>query len=165
MKGFLKGVREFGGNFVYALSLIMGASRLYFFLAALMCALSGLYGVVQAVFLRLWKRRPDFADEAHAKHWLLRLAINESKRLLCSPWRRNEPLDEHEELPLPSPAHRELLDAVLRLKPKYRTAIYLHYYEGMSTQEIADALGLPQNTVLTHLRRAREQLKSEWTED
>ena len=35
MKGFLKGVREFGGNFVYALSLIMGASRLYFFLAAL----------------------------------------------------------------------------------------------------------------------------------
>ena len=52
MKGFLKGVREFGGNFVYALSLIMGASRLYFFLAALMCALSGLYGVVQAVFLK-----------------------------------------------------------------------------------------------------------------
>ena len=120
--------------------------------------------VVQAVFLRLWKRRPDFADEAHAKHWLLRLAINESKRLLCSPWRRNEPLDEHAELPLPSPAHGELLDAVLRLKPKYRTVIYLHYYEGMSTQEIADALGLPQNTVLTHLRRAREQLKIQLTE-
>ena len=121
--------------------------------------------VVQAVFLRLWKRRPDFDGDAHAKHWLLRLAINESKRLLCSPWRRNEPLDEHEELPLPSPAHRELLDAVLRLKPKYRTVSYLQYYEGLSTQEIADALGLPQNTVLTHLRRAREQLKSEWTED
>ncbi len=120
--------------------------------------------VVQAVFLRLWKRRPDFDGEAHAKHWLLRLASNESKRLLCAPWRRNEPLDEHAELPLPSPAHGELLDAVLRLKPKYRTALYLHYYEGLSTQEIASVLGMPQNTVLTHLRRAREQLKAEWTE-
>ena len=105
--------------------------------------------VVQAVFLRLWKRRPDFESDAHAKHWLLRVA----------------PLDGCADLPaLPSPAHRELLDAVLRLKPKYCTALYLHYYEGLSTQEIAAVLHVPQNTVLTRLRRAREQLKTEWTE-
>ena len=36
--------------------------------------------------------------------------------------------------------------------------------ERLSTEEIADALGIPRNTVLTRLRRAREQLKSEWTE-
>ena len=120
--------------------------------------------VTQAVFLRLWRRRPDFESEAHAKHWLLRVTVNESKRLLCSPWRRSEPLDGCEALPLPSPEHRELLDAVLRLKPKYRTALYLYYYEGLSTQEIASVLGIPQNTVLTHLRRAREQLKIQLTE-
>ena len=121
--------------------------------------------VVQAVFLRLWKRRPDFESDAHAKHWLLRVAINESKRLVCAPWRRVQPLDGCAELPaLPTAEHRELLDAVLRLKPKYRTALYLHYYEGLSTQEIAAALSIPQNTVLTRLRRAREQLKQEWTE-
>lgn len=121
--------------------------------------------VVQAVFLRLWKRRPDFESDAHAKHWLLRVAINESKRLVCAPWRRVQPLDGCAELPaLPTAEHRELLDAVLRLKPKHRTALYLHYYEGLSTQEIAAALSIPQNTVLTRLRRAREQLKQEWTE-
>ena len=120
--------------------------------------------VTQAVFLRLWKRRPDFESDAHAKHWLLRVAINESKRLLCSPWRKSEPLDGCEAMTLPSAEHRELLDAVLRLKPKYRTVIYLHYYEGLSTQEIASVLGIPQNTVLTHLRRAREQLKLQLTE-
>ena len=121
--------------------------------------------VTQAVFLRLWKRRPTLENEQHAKHWLLRVTINESKRILCAPWRKSEPLDDYENLPaLPSLAHSELLDAVLRLKPKYRTAIYLHYYEGLSTEEIAAVLGIPQNTVLTHLRRAREQLKMEWTE-
>ena len=120
--------------------------------------------VTQSVFLRLWKRRPDFASDAHAKHWLLRVTINESKRLLCAPWRKTETLDGLEELPLPSPEHREMLDAVLRLKPKYRTAIYLHYYEELSTEEIAAVLGIPRNTVLTHLRRAREQLKLDWTE-
>lgn len=117
------------------------------------------------MFLRLWKRRPDFESDAHAKHWLVHVAINESKRLVCTPWRRVQPLDGCAELPaLPSAEHRELLDAVLRLKPKYRTMLYLHYYEGLSTQEIAAALGIPQNTVLTRLRRAREQLKQDWTE-
>ena len=84
---------------------------------------------------------------------------------MCARWRKAESLDDGREVPaLPSEAHRELLDAVLRLKPAYRTVVYLHYYEGMRTQEIADALRIPQNTVLTHLRRAREQLKIEWTE-
>ncbi len=120
--------------------------------------------VTQAVFLRLWKRRPDFESEAHAKHWLLRVAVNESKRLLRAPWRRTTSLDDCETMELPSPEHRDLLDAVLRLKPKYRTALYLYYYEALSTDEIAAALGLPRNTVLTHLRRARELLKKQLTE-
>ena len=120
--------------------------------------------VTQSVFLRLWKRRPDFESDAHAKHWLIRVTVNESKRLLCAPWRKCEPLDGLEALPLPSPAHQELLDAVLRLKPKYRTVIYPHYYEGLSTEEIAAALGMPRSTVLTHLHRARQQLKLDWTE-
>ena len=121
--------------------------------------------VTQAVFLRLWRRRPTLESEEHARRWLLRVTVNESKRLLCAPWRKTESLDGCESLPsLPSTTHRELLDAVLRLKPKYRTAIYLHYYEGLSTEEIAATLGIPQNTVLTHLRRAREQLKLDWTE-
>ena len=121
--------------------------------------------VTQAVFLRLWKRRPALETDAHAKYWLLRVTINESKRLLCAPWRLAVPLDsETDAAALPSSEHRELLDAVLRLKPKYRAAIYLYYYEGLSTEEIAHMLNVPRNTVLTHLRRAREQLKFELTE-
>lgn len=120
--------------------------------------------ITQAVFLRLWKRRPVFQDEAHAKYWLLRVTVNESKRCLCSPWRRSESLETCEVPALPSHAHREMLDIIERMKPKYRTALYLYYYEGLSTEEIAGVLKIPRSTVLTHLRRAREQFKQEWTE-
>ena len=120
--------------------------------------------VAQSVFLRLWKRRPEFDSEAHAMRWLIRVAINESKRLLCSPWRNAAPLEEQEERAAEPESHRELIDALDRLKPKYRTALYLYYYEGFSTKEIAETLSVPQNTVLTRLKRARELLKQELTE-
>jgi len=120
--------------------------------------------VAQAVFLRLWKRRPDFDGETHAKRWLIRVAINESKRLLCAPWRSASPLEEQIERAAEEDAHRELLDALRQLKPKYQTVIYLFYYEGFSTKEIAETLSIPQGTVLTRLKRAREQLKNELTE-
>jgi RNA polymerase sigma-70 factor (ECF subfamily) len=47
----------------------------------------------------------------------------------------------------------------MELPKKYRMAIYLHYYEGYSTQEIASLLRIPKNTVCSHLKRGRELLK------
>ena len=119
----------------------------------------------QNVFLKLYRSKTDFTGPDHVKHWLLRVTINACKKAALSPWRRMEPIETcAEAFQMPSAEHAELLDAVMRLKPKYRTAIYLHYYEGCSTQEIAKLLGVPQNTVLTHLRRARQALKEELTE-
>ncbi len=121
--------------------------------------------VTQTVFLRLLRAKKPPEEEAHVRHWLLRVTINESKRLLCAPWRRHEaPDDGVEAAALPSEEHAELLDAVLRLPPNYRTAICLHYYEGCTAEEIGRLLGVPRATVLTWLRRARERLKKEWTE-
>lgn len=104
------------------------------------------------------------------KYWLLRVAANESKKLLRAPWRRRcEPLEGNEmylaESPPPSEEHAALMDAVLRLKPKYRAAIYLFYYEDCTTEEISKLLGIPRATVLTHLRRAREALREELTKE
>ena len=121
--------------------------------------------VTQTVFLRLLRAKRQPEDGAHVKHWLLRVTINESKRLLLAPWRRHVGLEScTEAFTLPATEHAEVLDAVLRLPPKYRTAIYLHYYEDCTAQEIAELLGIPRSTALTHLRRARELLKQELTE-
>ena len=51
------------------------------------------------------------------------------------------------------------------LEAKYRVVIYLYYYEGYDIREIAGLLQLPQGTVGTRLRRARQQLKKYLSEE
>ncbi|MFR9036688.1 MAG: sigma-70 family RNA polymerase sigma factor [Ruminococcus sp.] len=43
--------------------------------------------------------------------------------------------------------------------PKYRDSIYLYYFEELSVQEIAELTNIKENTIKTHLKRGREQLK------
>ena len=125
--------------------------------------------VTQNVFLKLYREERAFESEAHVKHWLLRVAVNECKKILRAPWRRCAPIEGNETYlpasPPPSEEHAALMDAVLRLKPKYRAAVYLFYYEDCTTEEIAKLLNIPRATVLTHLRRAREALREELTKE
>ena len=51
------------------------------------------------------------------------------------------------------------LDAVMRLPEKYKDVVYLHYYEGYRTEEIARMLGAPPSTIRNRLRDARALLK------
>ena len=51
------------------------------------------------------------------------------------------------------------MQAVHKLTQNYRTVIYLYYIQGYDTAEIAQILGVSQNTVLSRLARARKQLK------
>jgi RNA polymerase sigma-70 factor (ECF subfamily) len=48
---------------------------------------------------------------------------------------------------------------VLRLPAKYKDCVYLHYYEGYKTAEIANMLGVPASTIRNRLRDARGLLK------
>jgi RNA polymerase sigma-70 factor (ECF subfamily) len=52
-----------------------------------------------------------------------------------------------------------LLTALRRLPLDLQTALELHYWEELSTSELAEVLGIPQGTVKTRLFRAREQLR------
>ena len=123
--------------------------------------------VMQTVMLKLFEYDKEFESEAHLKHWLLRVAVNESRRLLRSFWRsRAVPLDEQWDAPVSDdPAKRELFQAVMGLETKYRLTIYLYYYEGCSVKEVAAALHANPSTVQTWLQRARERLRRELSEE
>ena len=47
----------------------------------------------------------------------------------------------------------------MTLDPKYRSVIYLHYYEGYQVKEIAGMFGKTENAVSTYLRRGRNKLR------
>ena len=107
--------------------------------------------VTQNVLLRLLRSTKPFESEEHMKHWLLRVAVNESRKLLRSFWRRHAvPLDEWRDAPVfQDPAQSELFQAVMALDAKYRLTIYLYYYEGCSVSETAAALRAKPSTVQT----------------
>lgn len=123
--------------------------------------------VMQTVLLRLYECKKDFESEEHVKHWILRVAVNESRRLLRSFWRRTSvPMEEWQESAvLEDPAKAEVLEAVMALEPKYRLAVYLYYYEGLSVAETAAAMRANVSTVQTWLLRARARLRKELSQE
>ena len=44
--------------------------------------------IVQEVLLKLYRSDTAFESEAHLKHWLLRVAVNQCKKISLSAWRR-----------------------------------------------------------------------------
>ena len=54
----------------------------------------------------------------------------------------------------------DLYDAIDLLKPKYKTVIILKYFDDMKIEDISYVLNIPENTVKSHLKRAKESLSS-----
>lgn len=118
--------------------------------------------VCQNVFLALLTEKKDFQSDDHLKNWLIRVTINECKKELRSVWHKKESLDDHiPSVSFTDPQHSDLYYSVMALPRHYRVPLYLHYYEGYSTDEIGELLKLPGATVRTRLRRARQLLQNE----
>jgi len=112
--------------------------------------------VCQNVFLKLM--RQSNIDPGKEKSWLMRVTANECRSLLRSHWwKTTVSLDEH--IAVEPPEMNDVLQSVLALEPKYRVVVYLHYYEMLSTEEIASLLHITRSAVTTRLSRARKMLK------
>ena len=121
--------------------------------------------IVQETLLRLWNRREPFACETHAKHWLIRVALNLCKNVFRAPWRKLTSLDELDTAAVfDTPEQGALYAEVMALPEKYRTVLYLFYYEDYSVKEVAQLLGISESAVTTRLSRARQALKTKLTE-
>lgn len=133
--------------------------------------------ITQETFLRIVTSQHRLRLDEPVKPYLFRIALN-----LCRDWARKkhpvlfadltrvEPDPAAEDLfvdDAPEPweeiAHAELQarlsDAVKQLPAHYQAVIVLRYTEDFSYAEIAQAVDLPLNTVRTHLRRAKQQLR------
>lgn len=115
---------------------------------------------VQETFYRLINKKPRFKSAEHEKAWLIRTAANICKDELKHWRRRCDDIDEHTELRTEDSIETDdILGSVMELPDKYKTVIYLYYYEGYNSAEIADILRKPKSTVRNHLHEARQLLK------
>lgn len=116
--------------------------------------------MVQETFLRLLSNQKKFTDERHEKAWLIVTASNLCKDTLKKWWRTNENIDDYPDLPQKTNGSSAVMEAILSLSDDYKTAVYMYYYEGYSTAEIAQFLRCPDATVRSRLARARKQLQA-----
>ena len=114
----------------------------------------------QAVFMKLIDKPRAFADAEHEKAWLLRVAANHCKDILRSARVKRAASMPPDLSDRPAPPEKsDLLQAVLALPSVYKDCVYLHYYEGYKTDEIAKLTDTPPSTVRNRLRDARALLK------
>lgn len=117
--------------------------------------------MTQETFLRLMSSGKPFTDLRHEKAWCIITASNLCKDTLKKWWRRNEDIDDYANLIPDAPkTGSEVLDAVLALPGDYKDVVYMFYYEGYTTAEIAKYISCPESTVRSRLSRARKQLKT-----
>ena len=135
--------------------------------------------VAQEVFIKAYRALGNFRGEAAFYTWLYKIAINTAKNYLLSRARRNsnshvdiqdaEVLEQAQQLRNIETPERQLLNeeiidtikAVIDNLPEdMRTAIILREFEGMSYEEIAEAMDCPVGTIRSRIFRARDVIDS-----
>lgn len=117
--------------------------------------------MTQETFLRLMSCEQTFENARHEKAWLIVTASNLCKDTLKKWWRKNADIDDYRDI---SQEEKDMdnyvLDAILQLPEDYKAAVYMYYYEGYTTSEIANQEGCTESTVRSRLSRARKMLQT-----
>lgn len=120
---------------------------------------------VQEVFVKLLKYNGTFESEEHTKAWLIVTASNYCKDILKHWWRKRKNIDDYAEIIGKDKIQvDEMMELIINLPDKYKTVIYLYYYEGYNSRQIAKMLHKPEGTIRSYLSSARRMLKDELSE-
>ncbi len=131
---------------------------------------------VQDVFLKAYANIRDFDVKRSFSPWLYRIAHNEFINVIKKKHREHFLFFSFDSiLPHSLPeggtdneaVKQEIKDVLNRsldkINIRYREPLILHYFEGMSYQEIAEVLKVPVSTVGVRLMRGRQILKKSMT--
>lgn len=140
--------------------------------------------IAQEAFIKAYRSMSQFRGDSAFYTWLYRIAVNTAKNALVASNRRPVPLsdltrsdDDSDAEPwipeagidsqtpeamLSSRQVAQTVDKAMQaLAPDLRTAIMLREIEGLSYEEIAEAMNCPIGTVRSRIFRAREAIALE----
>lgn len=117
--------------------------------------------IFQEVFLAYYRKNLQFNEEEHRKAWLIKATINCSKKLLSK--KRCDTVELTEELAetvtLQSEEDTNVYTALCELPEKYRTVLYLYYFEGFPIEQISKYLHVRLGTIRMQMTRGRQMIK------
>ena len=144
--------------------------RIYAFLRRLAANEADAADLAQRSFGRVWQALPGFAGRSSVSSWMHSIAYH-----VYVDWRRSdrraEPRSNEwwaacpapEATPAETVAHADMAAAVYgsvdQLEPDLRDTVQLHYYQDLTLQETADAMGIATSTVKYRLRQALAELQ------
>lgn len=108
-------------------------------------------------FMRAWTQLPFFMRKSKLSTWLYQIAINCARDYLRS--HRRAPAIEEDYVEGLSPERRAVREGLLESEADEREILVLHYYEGLSLEEISESLAVPVGTVKSRLFEARKTLR------
>ena len=126
--------------------------------------------VCQDTLVKLLLRDEPFHDPGHERAWVIRVAANACRNLLRE--RGAHPAVGLDDVPEPAASQapgedalrrrdERVLGAVMALPLPQREAVYLHYYEGYPTREVARIVGATDDAIRQRLSRARASLRDD----
>ena len=142
--------------------------RVYRFILRLTGNQSLAEDLVSEVFLDVWRQAEGFESKSQVSTWLLAIARNKALSVLRR--RTTEELDEEVAEFIEDPSDNPevamqktqrnavLQDCLGQLSPAHREIVDLVYYHEKSIDEVAEIIGVPQNTVKTRMFYARKRI-------
>lgn len=118
--------------------------------------------ILQIVFIKFYKRVGSLTlSNEEVKKYLFKITVNESKRLLLTPWRKRRIIIDDFERTLEDTKNikSDLINILSELNSIYRFPLFLYYYEGYSIKEISKILNVSESAVKARLTRGKEKLK------
>ena len=139
--------------------------------------------LTQEIFIKIYNNLPNFKNKSQFSTYLYRVAVNR-----CIDWTRKRRLktvsamffqeedeieiyeyiadlsNNPEEILLKEEDGNILREVINNLPEIYRTVMIMFYFQDFSPQEIADILEIPRKTVDTRLYRARNMLRTKFTQ-
>ena len=120
--------------------------------------------VAQDVFLQLYRNLDGIESDAHVLFWLRQVTTRRCIDLTRRARMKAVSLDDAGELPAVTRVKDPLLDRTLKrlvqeLPDVQRAVVTLRYQEDLDPSEICRIVGMPVNTVKSHLHRALQSLR------
>lgn len=153
----------------YKTSVLPIKNKLYRYALRMLCNPAEAKDVVQEVLIKVWNQRDRLAQVDNLEAWCMRLTKNQTIDKLRLKHHQSQDIDSAYDMktdtqsPYEMAAYHDMLDHVRQLlehlPDNQKQVMHLRDIEGMTYQEISEALDMPMGQVKVNLFRARQQVR------